>query len=328
MGERTDAKREWHPNGQIKEETFYSGILLANGWSYKAYYSNGQLQQQQCYSHGQLIEQQTFNEQGYKVAHTIWNHRLQQMVNRPLITPARQTTRPNIANGCMTIDSIAEILPLAAELIETPTQSAELLAAHNAYYGYADDNDSHEGTEKSEEAEYWTIKGRKGSFTVTFERHEGYLFYNLHTPDNDDYEKAHQLIDRAQKRNRVYRYYSEESVLENAAKTGKPILLYIAPYHNKACLEWELAVWGTEPVNSLLINHYIFYSIYIEQGNENGLRSTSILESLQDWKTLIEDACRGNVFYIIQPSVSKQRLLLKNPTPSALEDFLIKHKQP
>jgi hypothetical protein len=327
MDETAFVKRDWYPNGQVKEETFYNDSQIANGWSHKTYYINGQLQQQQCYSQGQLIEQQTFDEQGRKIVHTIWNHRLQQMVDRPIVVPASKTARPNIASGCLTINRIAEILPLAAELIDAPDQSAELVEAHDAYYGYSIDEDDNEWIEQSDETEYWRLDGKKGSFTVAFERHEGYLFYHIQTPDIIDYEKARQLVDRAQKRNRVSRYYSEESALENAAKTEKPILHYIAPYRNKTCLEWELATWGTEPIYSLLTNYFIFYITRIEQTNENRPQETTFLKSLPDGENIITNARQGHVFYIIQSASHRIAPIACNPSSKELEDFLVMHQR-
>ena len=165
-----------------------------------------------------------------------------------------------------------------------------------------------------------------GSFTVTFERHEGYLFYNIHTPDNNDFEKARQLVDRAQNRNRLHRYYAEEAILKKPAETGKPILHYIAPYANRTCLKTELAVWGTKPVYSVLDNYFIFYITYVEENNENSPRETTFLASLPNWQTIIQEVHQGHVYYIIQTASNENVPLIRDPSAAALENFLVKYQ--
>ena len=320
----TSIKQERYSNGQLKEEIHYNGTQLANGWSYHTYFPNGQLQLQQCYSHGQLIEQKTFDENGSLTTHTIWNHRLQQMVDRPVVTPASQTQRPNIAQGCMTIYGIEEILPYIAELIEAPNRSEELLAAHDLFYGYSDNEEEKdiEEEEKSDE-ESWRLEGNKGSLSVLFERSEGYLFYFIHTPDINDYEKARQLVERAQNRNRFRTFYTKEDLLKNAAKTETPILYYFAPYRNRQWLEFEINVWGTEPVYSILNNLFTLSCHWIEANEDSINYAMSFLEPLPEWDNIIKEAIHGeSSYYIIQQRNTSSVPILKNPSPIELEEFL------
>lgn len=325
MSTNTTLKQDWYPNGQLKEYALYEGNQLANGWSFKLYHPNGILQQQQCYSHGQLIEQQTFDENGNKVAHTIWNQRLQQMVDRPVVTPAKQTQRPNIASGCMTIDSIAEIMPVIAELIESPDLSDEMLKAHDRYYGYSS-NESEEDEEKWEynkENEEWSVKGHKGWFSVIFEHHEGYLFYHIHTPNINDYERARQLVDHAQNRYRLQRYFTEEELTKRAKETGRSILYYIAPYNSRTCLETELTTWGTEAIYNLLEKNYILSVHRIDTTSEQGPRETSFLAALPNWEAIISEVKQnGDMFYIAQHRPGGSIPILKSPTILELEAFL------
>lgn len=320
-------QQEWYPNGQLKVETHYSGNQLSNGWSYTSYFPDGQVQQQQCYSHGQLIEQKIYDDQGQVTSHTIWNHRLQQMVDRPVVTPATQTVRPNVASGCMTVSSIIEILPIIADLIEAPDQSAELLAAHNVYYGdpfnYNDEDEEEESEPRTDEDEIWELKGQKGSLRVRFERHEGYLFYNIRTPDIKDYERARQLVERAQNRNRFRSFYTKEDLLKNAAKTETPILYYFAPYRNRRWLEFEINVWGTEPVYSILNNLFTLSCHRIEANKDSINYAMSFLEPMPEWDSIIKEVIQGeSSYYIIQQRNTSSVPILKNPSPDELEAFL------
>ncbi|WP_158512948.1 toxin-antitoxin system YwqK family antitoxin [Flavisolibacter tropicus] len=322
----TSTKQEWHPNGQLKEEIHYNGSLPANGWSYKSYYPNSQLEKEQCFSKGQLIEQKTFDENGNKTSHTIWNIRLQQMVDRPVVTPASQTIRPNVASGCMTIASIIEIMPWVCELIEAPVMANELGAAHDRFYSQFNDDKENEAEEERDE-EAWRLKGKKGSLSVLFERSEGYLFYHIHTPDNNDYVKANQLVARAQNRNRLDMYFTEEELLLKATRTATPILYYITPFPRSQWLEFELNVWGTDPVYTLLSKAFTLARYSINIKNDSVPPVPSFLESLPYWNTIIKEIKESDsAFYIIHAPHSATVPIVKNPTPKELERFLQDHR--
>ncbi|RYY64758.1 MAG: hypothetical protein EOO12_08795 [Chitinophagaceae bacterium] len=186
---------------RLQEERYPSGVLCsirrlendvpANGWSVSEYFENGQLARAECWSHGLLIELKTFEEDGTQRAHRIYNHRLKQLVDRPVLKPYE---RPNVVVGFGHMGFYFQHLPAIAAYIGAPYNEDELEAAYQRWMDRPRP-EREEGSEWEPETERWGIAGPSLRFSLWFEEGEMLYQWQLWAPDEAAYWKARAFLE-------------------------------------------------------------------------------------------------------------------------------------
>ncbi|RYZ17448.1 MAG: hypothetical protein EOO16_24180 [Chitinophagaceae bacterium] len=188
---------------QLQEERYPSGALCsvrrvengapANGWSVSVYFENGQLARTECWSHGLLIELKTFEEDGAQRAHQIYNHRLKQLVDRPVVQPGN-TVRPNIVSGCAHMGFYLRHLPAIAAYIGATYDEDELMRIFNGFFASPMGN-TREHSDDGPLTLQWRLGGPEMVFYILFEEGEMLYFWHLRAPDEESYTAARAFME-------------------------------------------------------------------------------------------------------------------------------------
>lgn len=109
---------------------------------------------------------------------------------------SQKPTKRNIVDGIDHMGSIYKAMPAIAEFIEADYKEEELDKAYHEAMNLPEPDetlpDDHDG--------YgvwwtnWTLKGKQLSFTICFEKYEGYFGWAIRCPDEETYLKTKAFI--------------------------------------------------------------------------------------------------------------------------------------
>ena len=86
---------------------------------------------------------------------------------------------------CLLGLKIYDLIPSISKVIEAEDQSENFIKAHDKFYSN-DDLDS----------EFWILKGKKGSISVQFEKHEMYLHFHVFIETKNQKKEVESLINK------------------------------------------------------------------------------------------------------------------------------------
>lgn len=184
----TDPKiSSFYPSDNIQEEKYLSNSISANGWSRKTFHENGSVQLAECYSHSLIIEQLLYDETGNLLAHKIYSHKHEQLIDKPIQTVVK---RPNVVEGCDHMGYFFKYLLAISKFIEAEYDEAALEKAYHDFIHSAPTENS-----EDEPPVYWGIAGKKVRFLLRFERNEGYYQWQIKAEDERGYEEARHFVE-------------------------------------------------------------------------------------------------------------------------------------
>lgn len=178
-----------YPSGKLKEADYLRKGIPANGWSRKLYYERGAIQLQECFSNSLVIEQLVYDEEGNILSHKIYNHRLKQLIDKPVQT---EVIRHNTVSGVAHMGFYFKHLSAISKFIESEYEEEKLEKAYHDFIHIPSPYDDMKDKDEKWEEQYatWGMIGKEMNFIIGFEHGEGYFHWELQSKSEENYERA------------------------------------------------------------------------------------------------------------------------------------------
>ncbi|RYY89798.1 MAG: hypothetical protein EOO15_05215 [Chitinophagaceae bacterium] len=181
----------YYASGALRTRRKLEGDRPANGISVEEFYENGQPARCESWSHGLLIEYKTFAEDGTQTAHKIYNHRLKELVDRPLVT---KTERPNVVVGFGHMGFYFEHLPAIAAFIGGDYNEDDLYAAYQRWMN-REPPERNPDEDWEAQVERWYLPGTRMNFALWFEEGEMLYQWQVWARDEESYWEARAFME-------------------------------------------------------------------------------------------------------------------------------------